>query len=125
MVSGPSRPEGAWTAICDRSGTPTHLGRVFRCRHRRTHQRLVLSAVLGYAGQDTVKLRQRLSNRQSASRDAKLTNGVLVSAAPLLDRGNRLPHRSLMLEVSQENDGVGEIADLGRLVDGGAEDSVL
>src|SRR5215471_9949030 len=55
---------------------------------------------------------QGLADRQPAAVHHQSAQGLLVPAAPLLDDGDRLSDRALVLEVAQDDDGVGEVADV-------------
>src|SRR6185369_13284607 len=89
------------------------------------HERSDGADVLRNTGEHSLKLDERIPDRQPASGDAALADRALVVAASLLDDRQRLSDGAENLEIAQEDNGVCEIADLGRLIDRISEDSLL
>src|SRR5262245_13998755 len=98
-----------------RSATPAS-----QCRtvSRRTlHQRFLSSFVLGGTGQHAAECDQRLAHTQAATFDSEFSNRSFVTAASLFHGGHRLPDRTGVLEVAEQDDRVREIADFGGFLD--------
>src|SRR6185369_14941326 len=76
------------------------------------------------AGHHAVVLLQRFADVQSLGVHAVCADRRLVWTAPFLHDGDRLVNVSLVLEVAQEDDAVGEIADVDARLHG-ADESML
>src|SRR5689334_9900998 len=95
-VSGASRPTGAKmkTTGCSASGGVI------------AQQRIASAEVRGYAGQDALEIGERQTDAQPVVFDAEFPYGGLVAAGALLHHGQRLAHRALRLEKTQNDHAV-------------------
>src|SRR4051812_27946724 len=100
-----SRPVGASRAAVSESSARPVIVSVQKLR-RATHE-------LGRAAQHPSETRQGRTDPDSLRKaQAVLADRVFMSAAALLDDRHRLPHLPFGLEVAQQDDGVGQVADV-------------
>src|SRR6188474_230669 len=89
------------------------------------HQGAARAEVAGDPGQYALELLERLAEQQPSMPEAVLADGRLVSAAPLLHHRDRAAQMPTRLEVSHEDDGVGEVARIEVRAHRGAEQAAL
>src|SRR5690242_4112423 len=109
-----------------RSGIASSTARRRRRIVRRAlHQRLFAAFILGNPGEHAAERGQWLADMHSTTIDPEFSNRPLMAPASLFHRGDRLSYRAGVLEIAQQDDGICEIADLGRFLDRPAEDPAL
>src|SRR6186713_2693069 len=89
------------------------------------HQGAAGAEVAGDPGQYPLELLERLAEQQPSVREAVLADGRLVSAAPLLHDRDRTAQTPTRLEVTHEDDGIGEVARIELRAHRGAEEAAL
>src|SRR5690606_17519851 len=67
---------------------------------------------VGHPGEDPGEVAQRLADPDTLAGHGELADGALVRAGAFLENRQRLAHLALGLEVTQQDDGVGEVADI-------------
>src|SRR5215472_11516522 len=65
-----------------------------------------------HALQDTLEVVQRRAERRSHAADGELPDRGLVAASPLLDDGDRAPHRTDCLEEAEQDDRIGHVGNV-------------
>src|SRR5277367_4213957 len=124
-MSTPSRPEGAATttrtSYSHSSGSRNKSGGV-RSWPLETAQ---FAAVLGRTGQHAIEFRQYVSDPDDSALHHQLTNGAFVLSTALLNYRKRLLDLACCFKVSEQKNGIGQVAYVHRSIDVGAHKTVL